>query len=98
MTVLQACVLLIDTSTPPFTIVLAFIYHVIIWPHPQIISHLCGQHSYNESGPIYAAFKNGSLAAALGHMAEHKMSSSVVLALYELCVAKNTRDYSGMCL
>ncbi len=59
------------------------------------MSSLNGQHGFNESGPIFAALKDGSLAAAIGHMTEHEMSSSIILALLELCVAKNTVNCTG---
>ena len=59
------------------------------------MSHLNSQHSYNENGPIYLALRDGSLAAAIGHMTEHEMSSSIILALLELCVAKNNVDCTG---
>ena len=65
--------------------------------HSQIVSYLNGQHGHTETGPIYAALKGGSLAAAIGHMTEHEMSSSIILALLELCVAKNISDCTGVC-
>jgi hypothetical protein len=53
-------------------------------------------HGYSESGPVYTAMKDGSLAAAIYHMTDHQLSSSIVLALMELCVAKNSNNYSGI--
>ena len=53
-------------------------------------------HGYSESGPVYTAMKDGSLAAAIYHMTDHQLSSSIILALMELCVAKNNSNYSGM--
>ena len=47
------------------------------------------------SGPLTTAFKEGSMAAAIGHMTEPDMSSVIVLALTDLCVAKDTTSYTG---
>ena len=71
---------------------------MILSMHSQIVSYLNGQHGHSETGPIYAALRDGSLAAAIGHMTEHEMSSSIILALLELCVAKNTSDCTGLCV
>ena len=54
-------------------------------------------HGYSESGLVHTAMKDGSLAAAIYHMTDHQLSSSIILALMELCVAKNSSNYSGTC-
>ena len=59
------------------------------------MSQLCVQHSYNEFGPIYTALHNGSLAAVVAQMTQHELSSSVILALLELCVSKDKTNYTG---
>ena len=80
------------------------IYHVAscmtppCYIFPQILSHLQGMHGYSESGPVHSALHNGGLAAAIYHMTDHQLSSSIILALLELCVAKNNSNYSGMCV
>lgn len=55
-------------------------------------------HGYTESGPVFNALRNGGLAAAIYHMTDHQLSSSIILALMELCVAKNFSNYSGVYL
>ena len=64
----------------------------------QILSHLQGMHGYSEMGAVYSALRNGSVAAAIYHMTDHQLSSSIILALMELCVAKNNSNYSGVCV
>ena len=54
-------------------------------------------HGYSESGLVHTDMKDGSLAAAIYHMTDHQLSSSIILALMELCVAKNSNNYSGTC-
>lgn len=44
---------------------------------------------------LCTALKDGSLAAAVGHMIEPDMSSAIVLALTDLCVAKDLNSYTG---
>lgn len=66
--------------------------------YTQILSHLQGMHGYTESGPVFNALRNGGLAAAIYHMTDHQLSSSIILALMELCVAKNFSNYSGVYL
>lgn len=69
---------------------------IIVLAHDiQILSHLNGQDGLIDSGPIFTALRDGSLASAISKMAEHEMSSSIILALLELCVAKNTVNCTG---
>ncbi len=59
------------------------------------MSHL---HDYFMSlvdSPVSTAFKVGSMAAAVGHMTEPEMSSGVLLALTDWCVAKDASSYTG---
>ena len=49
-------------------------------------------------GALPMAFKDGSVAAAIGHMTEPNMSSAIVIALTELCVAKDVHSYTGQLL
>ena len=46
-------------------------------------------------GPISLAFRDGSMAAAIRHMTEPDMSSAILLALTDLCVAKDMNSYTG---
>ncbi len=62
----------------------------------QLLSNLVAMQAGNEFGPIYSALSQGTLAAAIGEMTQHEMSSSIILALLELCVSKNTSNYTGM--
>ena len=61
----------------------------------QILCYLQLNHSYSESGSVFSALKNGSLAAAIHGMADHQLSSSIVLALLDLCGTKNSY---GVCV
>ena len=56
---------------------------------PQILSHLYPLHGGVTSSPLHSALSSGSLAAAVCQMAQHDLSSSIILALLELCVAKH---------
>ena len=56
---------------------------------PQILSHLYTLHGGVTSSPLHSALSSGSLAAAVCQMAQHDLSSSIILALLELCVAKH---------
>lgn len=45
--------------------------------------------------PLYVALHRGSLAAAICQMTQHAMSSSIILALLELCMATRKADLTG---
>ncbi len=60
-----------------------------------MLSNLIAMQAGNEFGPIHSALSQGTLAAAIGQMTQHDMSSSIILALLELCVSKNTSNYAG---
>ena len=60
----------------------------------QIVCHLSSQFMSME-GPVATAFKEGSMAAAIGHMTEPEMSSAILLTLTDLCVAKDASSYTG---
>ena len=63
-------------------------------PFSQLISKLSAQPP-SEVGPIYTALHKGGLAAAIGQMMQHELSSSIILALLELCMAKRPDNYTG---
>ena len=44
---------------------------------------------------LYSALQDGSVAAAVGRMVEPDMSSAIILALTDLCVAKDRYSYTG---
>ena len=46
-------------------------------------------------GPLQKVFVDGSMAAAVGRMTEGSMSSAIVLALTDLCIAKDSSSYRG---
>ena len=57
------------------------------WPLSlQILSHLYLLYGGASSSPLHSALSSGSLAAAVCQMAQHDLSSSVILALLELCI------------
>ena len=62
---------------------------------PQLISYLSTHFPPVDTSPISCALRSGSMAAAIGQMSQHELSSSIVLALLELCVARNPGDFTG---
>lgn len=46
-------------------------------------------------GPLAMALRDGTMAAAISHMTEPNMSSAIILALTDLCIAKDRDSYTG---